>query len=136
MSFGFPKDDLFIHELQFHYNLWQTLKPGYKSILFWWESIKGRVKDLCIKHGAKLAKRKREILSAKQRACISGGRDEVSNLLLDEGRGAYVRAREKFIEGGEKPGYFNRQEKNRARHKEIKEIRGRDGRVVNGDGIS
>ena len=133
---SFCDDDLFVKEFTFYYNLWQTLKPGYQSISLWWESVKGRVRDLCIKHGAKLARERRKLISEKQRACILGGRDDISNLLLEEGRGAYVRAREKFIEGGEKPGYFNKQEKKRAQHKEIKEIRDGNGRVVTGDQIA
>ena len=32
------------------YLMWQTLKPAYESPTQWWESVKGRTKDLCIEY--------------------------------------------------------------------------------------
>lgn len=87
--------------------MWQTLQPGFDSIVEWWENIKGRNKELCVKHGVRLARERR---------------DRLHN---------FIRSREKLIESGEHPrSYFHKSEKANARYKHIKDVRNREGNVV------
>ena len=127
------KNDSFVQDFVYYYHLWQTLKPGFNSVVEWWENIKQRIKDLCIKYGVKLAKEKRDHLHNLQNICVSANKDVVSSLLQEEGRGAYIRSREKFLEGKEKPGFFHMNEKLNANFKFIKEVRNKEGVVVSGE---
>ena len=131
------KDDVFVDDLTFHYRMWQTLKPGFDSIIDWWENIKGRVQELCTIHGVRRARERRRQLSNLQQTCLSGDKEEVSKILSDESRGAFIRSRERFLEEGEKPGgYFYKAERANAEAKCIKEIRNSQGDIVSGDEVT
>ena len=62
-------------------------------------------------------------------------RDTVCQLLQAEEEGAFIRSREQFIEGGEKPGYFHKCERDNARQKYIKEIRNKEGILESGENV-
>lgn len=92
---SFCKDEAFIHDLAFQYSRWQTLKPGFESIGDWWENVKGRIKELCIKHGVRRSRDRRLRLKKLQDSCVVADRDTVCQLLQAEEEGAFIRSREK-----------------------------------------
>ena len=124
----------FCNELRFYYSLWSTLKKGFDSITDWWENIKVKIRQLAVRHGARVAIEKRKKLAEFQSSCSSSNIEEMDNIIRAESRGALIRARVKVLEEGEKPtAFFFRQEKRRAGQKEIKSIRNRFGNVVEND---
>ena len=128
-------DSIFKSEFIFLYRLWRTLQPGFLSITDWWEDIKGRIREFCISHGIRKAREKRRTLGELQSRCLHGDNEEVARILADERRGAFIRSRERFLEDGERPGYFYMKERSRSQGKVIKEIRNAQGCIVEGDGI-
>ena len=124
----------FCNDLRFHYNLWSTLKPGFDSITDWWENIKGKIKQLAVRHGARIAREKRKRLAELQSLCTSSSLEEIDNIIRSESRGAFIRARAKVLEEGEKPSaFFFRQEKHRAEQKVLRSIRINSGAIVKND---
>merc|ERR1712002_735842 len=97
-------DEKFVEDFIFYYGMWQTLKPGFDCILDWWENIKVRIKELSVKHGVRLARERRSRLHDLQTSCNLADRDTLCSLLRQEQMGAFIRSREKFLEGAERPG--------------------------------
>ena len=126
------KDSVFCGELRFYYKLWSTLKPAFKTISDWWENIKGRIKQLAIQHGVRLAREKRDCMLSLQRTIsCNPNKDEVDEIIEAELRGACIRSRVNFLEENEKPSaFFYREEKRRARQKVFKCIKNNDGITV------
>ena len=111
-------NERFVKDLRFHYRLWSTLKPGYESLLEWWDDIKSRIKHLSIRHGVRIARERRQRLKELQSRFNRSCDDEIESILSNEVTGAYIRSRVKFLEEGEKPSaFFFREEKRNARKK-------------------
>ncbi|KAJ8048947.1 hypothetical protein HOLleu_01465 [Holothuria leucospilota] len=77
----------FCTDLRNYYPLWCTLKPGFASIVEWWENCKVRVKHLMIRHGVRLARERRERIEKLQSSCISANADELAQILDEQRRG-------------------------------------------------
>ncbi|PIK45408.1 pol-like protein [Apostichopus japonicus] len=115
--------------------LWRTLKAGFVSVAEWWETIKSRIRDLCIVYGVRRAREKRKVLKELQSRCLSGDNEVVARILAEEREGAFIRSRERFLEDGETPGYFYLKERARAQAKFIKQVRDSNGCIVKGTGV-
>ena len=114
-----------------------NFKPGFSSILEWWENVKSRIKELSIIHGVRRAREKRIKMQKLKDNYTSLDKDIVLQLLAgEEEKGAFIRSKEKFLENGEKPGYFYKNEQKNANNKFIEKIRNKDGQIVDGDDIS
>ncbi|KAJ8042773.1 hypothetical protein HOLleu_09628 [Holothuria leucospilota] len=98
---------IFVIIFRIQYPLWSTLRPGYNSIVDWWEDCKERVKRLMIRHGVRLARERRDRLAELESKCISAGGAELEQILDDQRRGAQIRSRERYLEHGEKPSAFS-----------------------------
>ncbi|KAJ8031364.1 hypothetical protein HOLleu_28073 [Holothuria leucospilota] len=111
--------------------MWSSLKPGFDSLSDWWENIKGRIRELAIKHSKRRVRKKRERLNHLQAHCSAFTAEEIDNLIGTEAEGAYIRYRAKFLEFGERPSsYFFRLE-SRGSQKIVRSIRGPNGDIFN-----
>ena len=125
----------FINELIAHYKLWSTLKPGFNSVIDWWDDIKGRIKKMIISHSVRIANQRRDRLVVLQNRCVVSNRAEIVKLLNIQGEGARIRARCRIIDEGEKPtSFFYKQERTRGDSKVIDSVYNREGRVVSDQG--
>lgn len=114
-----------------YFHLWSTLKPGYDSIIDWWEDFKDRAKRLIIKHGVRLANERRDRISTLQNSCINADKTELESLLKNEHQGALIRSRVKHLEAGESPSsFFFKEERHRAEGKSICSVRTTQGHVT------
>ena len=132
------KNEDFCKDLRFHYTLWCSLKPAFKSIVEWWENVKDRVKELAIKHSIRIAKEKKDYLKYLQHIYTNVSSDEIDQLLNVEVEGAYIRSRANYLDNGEKPSaYFFKLESERGSKKIIRSIRNSDGIIYSdNDNIS
>ncbi|KAJ8048949.1 hypothetical protein HOLleu_01468 [Holothuria leucospilota] len=74
-------DQMFVNDFTHYFHLWQTLKPGFDSIIDWWENVKDRAKRLIIRHSVRLAQARRARLQVLQRACDRATEKELDGLL-------------------------------------------------------
>ncbi|KAJ8017862.1 hypothetical protein HOLleu_44473 [Holothuria leucospilota] len=126
------RDKDFCRDLRHHYQMWSSLKPGFDSLSDWWENIKGRIRELAIKHSKRRVRKKRERLNHLQAHCSAFTAEEIDNLIGTEAEGAYIRYRAKFLEFGERPSsYFFRLESRRGSQKIVRSIRGPNGDIFN-----
>ncbi|KAJ8042775.1 hypothetical protein HOLleu_09631 [Holothuria leucospilota] len=101
-SVSILEDTDFCNDFRIHYPLWSTLKPGYNSIVDWWEDCKEREKHSMIRHGVRLARERRDRLAELESKCISAGGAELAQILDDQRRGEpRFRSRERYLEHGE-----------------------------------
>ena len=130
-------NESFCREFRLHYRMWSSLKPGFGSLLEWWDNIKGKIKSLAIRHSVRLAKEKRDRLKDLQILCSNSAGDEINLFLDNELRGAFIRSRAKFLEEGEKPSaFFFKKERKCGQKRLIQGIRNVVGKEVNSeDGI-
>ncbi|KAJ8039564.1 hypothetical protein HOLleu_17323 [Holothuria leucospilota] len=136
-TFCLPYSDhnpVYVHfvDLRHHYQMWSSLKPGFDPLSDWWENIKGRIRELAIKHSKRRVRKKRERLNHLQAHCSASTAEEIDNLIGTEAEGAYIRSRAKFLEFGERPSsYFFRLESRRGSQKIVRSIRGPNGDIFN-----
>ncbi|KAJ8018592.1 hypothetical protein HOLleu_43331 [Holothuria leucospilota] len=69
------RDNDFCRDLRHHYQMWSSLKPWFDSFSDWWENIKGRIRELAIKHSKRRVRKKRESLYSKERNVDHGFQD-------------------------------------------------------------
>ncbi|KAJ8020229.1 hypothetical protein HOLleu_39763 [Holothuria leucospilota] len=125
------KNELFRNELRYYYGLWVSLKPGFNSLLDWWDDTKHRVKGLAIKHCVRLAREKRKQQVSLLNNFVHCSQEVAVRIVEEELRGAQIRSRVKLLEEGEKSAaFFFREEKRRSDKRTIKCIRNRDGSIT------
>ncbi|KAJ8034820.1 hypothetical protein HOLleu_21822 [Holothuria leucospilota] len=124
-------DEDFVHDLRYQFRLWSTLKPPFCSITDWWENVKSRIKELAIRHGIRIAQKKRHRIEKLQKVLSDANSGEIERILNAEVHGAFIRSRPNYLEEGEKlSAFFFRKEKYRAEQKLIRSIRNTDGSIV------
>ena len=116
--------------------MWRTLQPGFDSIVLWWENAKLRIKELSIIHGVRRARERRERLQQLQQTCNNENMEIVVELLKEENRGAFIRARGEVLDDGERPGgYFPKMEKKKMEDRCIKQVKDANDKIVSGDDV-
>ena len=127
-------EDVFKRELRLCYEGWRTLKPAFSSLTNWWDEIKSRIKQFCIKYCVARAQKQRgEFLSLCTRV-----RDGSNSALIAlqshldrKFQGARIRARAQSIEAEERPSAKFYSSVNKAvSQKRVDGVRGPDGIVI------
>ena len=100
------KEVNFQRELRQCYEGWCSLKPAFSSLIEWWDEIKSRIKQFCIKYCVARARRQREeflSLCTRVRDGSNSALNALQRHLDNKFQGARIRARAESIESEERP---------------------------------
>ncbi|KAJ8019758.1 hypothetical protein HOLleu_41472 [Holothuria leucospilota] len=125
------RDEHFQSDFKKHFEMWNTLKPAFTSIIEWWDDVKERAKDLIFRHSVRVAQVRWARLENLKLNLNQANRKEFEDLLDRERKGAFIRSRTRFLGSEEEAfAFFHRQERYRAADQVIRPVRDHTGFIV------